>query len=184
MSTDRLINLCYRCWGLPVLAALARADAVGMGGARMAVLCHDLGAHQGAVRLSLDHLIGMGLIARNTGHGHPLRPEYVMTRRGAVVAPACVAVDNALVRLRLRQEALRRWSLPALHAVSELGTARFTGIASRLQGITDRALSQTLKTLDSAGLISRRVEDGYPPAPIYLLDAAGVELAPLVRGIA
>lgn len=184
MTTDRLINLCRRCWTVPVLAALHRADASGMGGARMAVLCHDLDAAQGTVRQSLDHLIAMGLAARNTGHGHPLRPEYVMTRRGAAVAPACAAIDELLVRLRLREAALRRWSLPALNAIAGIGEARFSAIAARLDGITDRALSQTLKTLNTAAVIDRSVDDGYPPIPFYSLDQAGRQLAPLVERLA
>jgi DNA-binding HxlR family transcriptional regulator len=167
-----------------VLAALHRADAAGMGGARLAVLCYDLDAGQGAVRQSLDHLIAMGLTARNTGHGHPLRPEYILTRRGAAVAPACAAVDDLLVRLRLREAALRRWSLPALNTIADLSPARFTTIASRLDGITDRALSQTLKTLSAATLVARRVDDGFPPAPLYTLGRPGEELAPLVAQLA
>jgi DNA-binding HxlR family transcriptional regulator len=163
---------------------LHRADAAGMGGARLAVLCYDLDAGQGAVRQSLDHLIDLGLTARNTGHGHPLRPEYILTRRGAAVAPACAAVDDLLVRLRLREAALRRWSLPALNTIADLSPARFTTIASRLDGITDRALSQTLKTLSAATLVARRVDDGFPPAPLYTLGRPGEELAPLVAQLA
>ncbi len=184
MATPNLVNLCRRCWSLPVLAALHRADAAGMGGARMAVLCHDLSAGQPAVRLSIDHLIVLGLVARNSGHGHPLRPEYILTRRGAVVAPACASIDELLVRLRLREAALRRWSLPALNAISGLGPARFGAIAARLDGITDRALSQTLKTLNGAAVVARAVDDGYPPIPVYSLDRTGKQLAPLVERLA
>lgn len=167
-----------------MLAALHRADVAGMGGARLAVLCYDLDAAQGAVRQSLDHLIAMGMAARNTGHGHPLRPEYILTRRGAAIAPTCEAIDEFLVRLRLREAALRRWSLPALNTIADLSPARFTTIASRLDGITDRALSQTLKTLSAATLVARRVDDGFPPAPIYTLGKSGLELAPLVEQLA
>lgn len=167
-----------------MLAALHRADAAGMGGARLAVLCYDLDAGQGAVRQSLDNLIDLGLTARNTGHGHPLRPEYILTRRGAAVAPACAAIDDLLVRLRLREAALRRWSLPALNAIAGLGSARFTAIAAGLDGITDRALSQTLKTLNAAAVVTRTIDDGYPPIPIYTLDRAGHQLAPLVEQLA
>lgn len=167
-----------------MLAALHRADAAGMGGARLAVLCYDLDAAHGAVRQSMDHLIALGLAARNTGHGHPLRPEYILTRRGASIAPACAAVDDLLVRLRLREAALRRWSLPAINAISGLGPARFNAIAATLDGITDRALSQTLKTLNAAAVISRKIDDGYPPIPVYSLDRAGRQLAPLVEQLA
>ncbi len=167
-----------------MLAALHRADAAGMGGARLAVLCYDLDAGQGAVRQSLDHLIDLGLTARNTGHGHPLRPEYILTRRGAAVAPACAAGDDLRGGLRLREAALRRWSLPALNTIADLSPARFTTIASRLDGITDRALSQTLKTLSAATLVARRVDDGFPPAPLYTLGRPGEELAPLVAQLA
>ena len=35
---------------------------------------------------SLAHLIDIGLVIRNPGYGHPLRPEYLLTDNGRGVA--------------------------------------------------------------------------------------------------
>lgn len=184
VASDRLISLCRRAWALPALAELYRADREGMGGARFVVLCHRLEANQAAVRASLDHLIALGLAAPNPGHGHPLRPEYILTRRGARLAPACAALDDALVLFRLRQEAMHKWALPALHAAATLRPARFSEIAEQLDGVTSRALSTTLKVLTNAGVLHRHIMTGYPPTPLYDLSQTGGTLAPLLEPIA
>ena len=56
-------------------------------GERFVSLCHELGAHQGAVRDTLDYLMEIGIVIRNPGYGHPLRPEYILTPIGSRVAP-------------------------------------------------------------------------------------------------
>jgi DNA-binding HxlR family transcriptional regulator len=178
-----LLALCRRRWAVPILGVLHRGEELSgwAGGAKFVTLCHTLGANQAAVRQSLDHLIGLGLVEPNSGYGHPLRPEYVLTRRGDRLAPSCAAVDALLVRRDMRELGLRRWSMPVVHAVDRLEPARFGAMAASLEGITDRALSLAVKGLCGAEVLDRRViVEDFPPTTVYRLGAGGEALAPLL----
>lgn len=183
--SPRLLALCRRRWALPILAELQRGERVSgwHGGAKFVTLCHRLGANQAAVRQSLDHLIEMGLVAANSGHGHPLRPEYVLTRPGDRVAPACERIDDLLERLKARPVGLRRWSLPILQVVDRLEPARFTAIGAAIGGVTDRALALSLKGLCGADLLERQVVDTFPVGTLYHLNDGANELAPLLTRV-
>lgn len=178
--SPRLLALSRRRWALPILAELHRAEEVSgwRGGARFVTLCHGLRVNQAAVRQSLDHLIEIGYVARNTGYGHPLRPEYILTRAGERLAPTCAAIDSALVKLRVRPLGLRRWSLPVLHTIDHLEPARFTTIAERLGGVTDRALTLSLKGLCGATLVEREVIPTFPVGTSYSIAAAAQVITP------
>lgn len=145
-------------------------------------LVNTLGASEEAVRETLADLMELGWVMPNPGYGHPLRPEYVLTRRGERLAPACIALDDAIETLNLRPVALRRWSMPVLYVVGE-GASRFSDIARRLEGITDRALSLTLKDLDAAAVVARRVLDDRPPRSVYEAGDAGRVLWPVLARV-
>ncbi|HPO91843.1 MAG TPA: winged helix-turn-helix transcriptional regulator [Phycisphaerales bacterium] len=173
----RLAAIFRRRWRLPILAQLHNES-----GSRFVTLAHRLGASEGALRVTLDDLIADGLITSNPGYGHPLRPEYILTAKGAALAPACARVDAIICRLDLRPVALRRWSMPALFAVGR-GPTRFTQVADLLAGATDRAVSMALKDLAAAGVVERRVEDAFPPATVYRASKAGRLLVPALADL-
>lgn len=175
---SRLIPIFHRRWTVPILAELDRRD----GGAKFVTLAHATGASEGALRQTLDDLIGRGLVRRNSGYGHPLRPEYLLTRPGEGLAPACARLDDTLTTLNARAVALKKWSMPVLDAVRE-GPARFNQIGDTLTGITDRALAMALRDLSSASLISRKVIETYPPASAYLGTEAGLRVVPILAEI-
>ncbi len=156
MSISDLIALFHHRWSAPVLAELLRQK-----GSRFAALSGTLGVGRESLRRTLDSLLELGLVARNPGYGHPLRPEYVLTRHGHGVAERCsrllAAADDDVV--------LRKWSLPVLAALAR--PARFSELRTALPGVTPRALALALKDLQSAGLVERRVEDAYPPTAVY-----------------
>lgn len=164
MSLPRLLSLTRRRWAIPLLGDLHRLD-----GAKFVTLCNRLGANQGAMRQSLDHLIEQGFVMRNPGHGHPLRPEYILTPAGAKVAPTCVAIDDLAHDLGVRDLCFRRWSLPVLSVVKPNVDLRFSSIAGTLGDITDRALSIALRDLGAAELLAREVVASTPPTTLYRL---------------
>jgi len=174
---DRLAALFHRRWACPVLAQLHRTE-----GAKFISLVHALGANAGAVRQTIDELIDLGWVRRNPGYGHPLRPEYLLTRRGERLAPACDRLDRALRTLEVRDVALRKWSMPTLYVIGE-GPTRFTQVASALPGATDRAVSLSLKDLGGAELIERHLLDGPPPGSAYCVAAPGARLLPILNAI-
>jgi DNA-binding HxlR family transcriptional regulator len=161
-----LIALFHHRWSAPVLAELLRQK-----GSRFAALSGILGVGSDSLRRTLDSLLTLGLVGRNPGYGHPLRPEYVLTRRGETVARRCAkllaASDDEVL--------LRKWSLPVLAALER--PARFSKLRAALPGVTPRALAAALKDLANAGLVERRVEDAYPPSVTYAATTRGRRLS-------
>src|ERR1044072_7833719 len=105
MSIPDLIALFHHRWSAPVLAELLRQK-----GSRFAALAGILGVGSDSLRRALDSLLALGLVARNPGYGHPLRPEYVLTKRGEDVARRCAELLSATQDELL----LRKWSLPVV----------------------------------------------------------------------
>jgi DNA-binding HxlR family transcriptional regulator len=163
---DELVAIFHHRWSAPVLAELQRQK-----GSRFAALAGTLGVGRESLRRALDSLLALGLVARNPGYGHPLRPEYVLTERGAAVAVRC----SELLALADDDVLLRKWSLPVIAALAR--PARFSELKASLPGVTPRALALALKDLRAAGLVARRVEDAYPPTAIYAATPRAQRLA-------
>jgi DNA-binding HxlR family transcriptional regulator len=174
-TTDELIRLSAGRWLIPLLA-LASAGAEASGGLRFAEAVRRLGLARGVARASLDALIAGGWLARNPGHGHPLRPEYVPTARGAAAGAWCEAAMAARAELGLAPDDLTRWTLPVA-AVLGAGEARFGELSAALAPVSPRALSLTLKAALARDLVTRRLEDSFPPVPVYAVSERGRRLA-------
>jgi DNA-binding HxlR family transcriptional regulator len=154
----------YR-WTLPILAQLTRT-----GGSRFVPLAAQLGLSRDALRQTLDALIDLGLVMPNPGYGHPTRPEYILTERGRHLAPASAHLVEYVRRRGLADVALKKWSLPTVALLT--GEHRY-GELRRTTGATPRALTLALKDLVAAGVVERRVYDGFPPSSTYRLTARG-----------
>lgn len=157
--------LTHHRWALPVLAELHERN-----GSRFVPLQNRLGISRDVLRQTLDALDELGFVMRNPGYGHPSRPEYVLAQGGQTIAPACAELLAALRRLGVEDVGLKKWTLPVLAALD--GERRF-GELARAAGASPRALSLALKDLVGAGLVERRVLDGYPPSSSYLASATG-----------
>jgi DNA-binding HxlR family transcriptional regulator len=167
VSITLLIELFHHRWSAPVLAELERQR-----GSRFVALSRTLHIPRDSLRRTLDSLAELGLVARNPGYGHPLRPEYVLTKAGLAVAQRCAQlVDRLDAHAAV---ALRKWSLPVLVALGR--PRRFSELRAELPGITARALAIALKELEAAGLVERRVEPAYPPTAVYATTSAGRRL--------
>src|SRR6185437_15304195 len=88
---ERLAQLFHHRWAVPVLAELHRWH-----GSRFVALHRRLGIGRESLRRTLAALAEQDLVARNSGYGHPMRPEYVLTAQGEAVAPACAELMVAL----------------------------------------------------------------------------------------
>ncbi|MEO0635138.1 MAG: winged helix-turn-helix transcriptional regulator [Pseudomonadota bacterium] len=129
---------------------------------RQAPLIHATGAGRTAFRQTLDHLIELGLVERNPGHGHPLRPEFRLTEEGQAAAQMALRVRAILQDDAGWDLARKAWTLPVLRATLE--PARFTDIRRQLVPITDRALSQSLVRLEASNWMLRDVDVQARPA--------------------
>lgn len=144
-------------------------------------LANDLGLSKDALRQTLDGLIGVGLVMRNPGYGHPMRPEYMLTDKGRRVAPACASVLHELRQRGIENVVLKKWSIPI---VAALNAERRYGELRGTVGATPRAFTLALKELIGAGLVERRVHDGFPPSTSYRLTPASRRLRRQVTRLA
>lgn len=65
-----------------------------------------------------------------------------------------------------------KWSMMTL-AVLDAGPLRFNAIRRRLEGVTQRALTQSLRRLERNGLVERRVIASSPVAVEYEITPLG-----------
>ena len=154
---------------------MAQLNSSGIG-TRSVVLVNSLGISRATLGATLTALINAGLVIRNPGYGHPLRPEYVLTPTGKRVAPCCASFENLVDDLGVGTLAHHKWTAPLLFTISE-GHTRFNLIEATPLGISPRALTITLRSLSEADLISRRVDPGYPPTTSYQLSDSGARVA-------
>jgi DNA-binding HxlR family transcriptional regulator len=164
--SSRLVDLAHHRWSIPILA-----DLEPRGGARIVELAHRVGGSREAVRQAADMLVRMGLLAPNPGHGHPLRPEVMLSEAGRRAAGSAVALERALARADATDLARRKWTLPVLLSLRS-GAARYGEVRRTLPRVTDRALSSALQELEQTGLVARDVVDGAPPFARYRITAA------------
>lgn len=171
ISESDLRRLTAGRWLLPVMAHIGTSD-----GSRFAALLASLGLSRSVLAASLAQLIAAGWLARNPGHGHPLRPEYVLTEDGGPIAACAGRIVVAREALGLAPEDLSRWALPAIARMA-LAPVRFSELRAALAPVTPRALSLALKQMEATGLIDRVLAGTYPPTATYALTGKGLRLA-------
>ncbi len=141
---------------------------------KFVTLANHLGCGRGALSSSLSHLIELGLLRRNTGLGHPLRPEYLMTDNAADLASACASLHQQVQAWNCQGLAYRKWSLPLVVAVDRC--QRFNDLKQSLMPITPRALALGLAQLEKCAWVARQVTHHYPPITQYSLRSRGRQL--------
>ena len=72
-----------------------------------------------------------------------------------------------------------KWGVLILLALSE-GEQRWSDLRRRAEGISEKMLAQTLKTLERDGLVSRNAQPVIPPRVDYSLTQRGYELSALL----
>ena len=170
MDIKLLVNLTSKAWTLKILALLHS----GVPG-RQAPLIAATDASRSSLASSLNHLVQLGLLEKNPGHGHPLRPEFRLTHTGAAVA----AMASRIVEIVPDEDAFavirRSWAVPIL-AVTE-SPKRFSIIKSGLGAITDRALSKSLCVLEEQAWLRREIDVSRRPSfPTYQAVNAGKKI--------
>jgi DNA-binding HxlR family transcriptional regulator len=72
-----------------------------------------------------------------------------------------------------------KWGVLLLVALSE-GPQRWSELRRRAEGISEKMLAQTLKTLEADGFVRRDAQPVIPPRVDYSLTGRGKELAALM----
>jgi len=170
MDINILVKLTSKAWSLRALALMYQ----GVPG-RQAPLIAASGASRTTFVNSLHHLEELGLLERNPGHGHPLRPEFRLTEKGLAFAPVAHRIDAAARDERGAILLRRAWTVPLLAVVHR--PMQFSQIKREIVPITDRALSVTLRQLQAQRWIERSVDVAtHPPRPLYLVANEGAEI--------
>ncbi|GGG65324.1 winged helix-turn-helix transcriptional regulator [Paenibacillus radicis (ex Gao et al. 2016)] len=73
-----------------------------------------------------------------------------------------------------------KWTALVIYALED-GTIRYGEIKNRIEGISQKMLTQTLKQLERDGLVSRKVTPKVPPIVEYTLTSLGESLIPHMR---
>ncbi|MFC3504153.1 winged helix-turn-helix transcriptional regulator [Micromonospora krabiensis] len=75
-----------------------------------------------------------------------------------------------------------RWSVLVVLTLAD-GTKRYGDLARRIQGVSQKMLTQTLRALERDGLVTREVHASVPPRVDYALTELGRSLLDLVSGL-
>lgn len=97
-------------------------------------------------------------------------------RRGDVLAAQCPS--RPILRVVTSQ-----WGVLILMVLRD-GTLRFSALRRRVGGVSERMLAETLKRLESHGLVKRVAYPVVPPQTEYSLTPLGVEAATHVAALA
>ncbi|MGI6575607.1 MAG: winged helix-turn-helix transcriptional regulator [bacterium] len=77
-----------------------------------------------------------------------------------------------------------KWRLPIIWALSKNGTMRYNELKRSIDAITNMMLTQSLKELESYGIIERRQFMEIPPRVEYSLTEHGKSLIPALKALA
>ncbi len=175
---DRLTEVFQKRWTAPILQLLWQHK-----GAKYITLVKTLGASPGAVRSTLRDLIKREWVMKNPGYGHPMRPEYILTSKGADVANRCNSLLHGLENAGLEEMHRSKWAVTVLHCLSE-GPLRFSELKAAIPAVTDRSLVLCLKVLCKSGAVVRKVEDTFPPSVSYSLSHDAMALTRHISSLA
>jgi DNA-binding HxlR family transcriptional regulator len=73
-----------------------------------------------------------------------------------------------------------KWSVYVIHVLNEAGTLRFGELRRQVEGISQRMLTVTLRSLERDGLLSRAMYPEVPPRVEYALTPLGRTLRGIV----
>lgn len=76
-----------------------------------------------------------------------------------------------------------KWTMLVLCVLAENEATRFNGIGRAIPDISPKVLTETLKSLEADGLISRKLYAEIPPKVEYSLTELGKSLMPLLGNL-
>lgn len=108
-----------------------------------------------------------------------------MTAPEKMPRDADVAVDPRVEALvtELIGRVADKWTLLVLEELEDNGVLRFTELARRVPGISQKMLTQTLRAMERDGLVRRTVHPVIPPKVEYDLTDLGHSLGEAFCGV-
>lgn len=76
-----------------------------------------------------------------------------------------------------------KWTLLILEALTETTPLRFTRLSERVEGVSQKMLTQTLRAMERDGLVVRKIYPVVPPKVEYSLTPLGFTLSAAFCGV-
>src|SRR6187549_476641 len=98
--------------------------------------------------------------------------------------PPPPGIERTPTNCRAREMIVRvadKWSMYVIHVLASAGPLRFNEIRRRVDGVSQRMLTVTLRGLERDGLVQRSMYPEVPPRVEYALTPLGATLRDLVR---
>ena len=102
-------------------------------------------------------------------------------------APAMPAeIEHTPTNCRAREMLVRvadKWSMYVIHVLADGGPLRFSELRRRVDGVSQRMLTVTLRGLERDGLVRRTMYPEVPPRVEYALTPLGATLREIVHAL-
>lgn len=112
--------------------------------------------------------------------------EQKARQHGDGVSPASNSIQSDGASCGIFQRAIefigRRWVGAILYVLLD-GPRRFNELLAQVPNISDRLLTERLRELEAAGMVTRDVQSGPPVRVVYELTDAGRALTDVVQSI-
>ena len=107
------------------------------------------------------------------------------TREAPYAAPPDAVANPQLDSLvnELIGRVADKWTMLILEVLAENGELRFTRISERVEGISQKMLTQTLRQMERDGLLTRTIYPVVPPRVEYKLTELGLTLGGAFCGV-
>ena len=92
-------------------------------------------------------------------------------------------IEHTPANCRAREMLVRvadKWSMYVIHVLADAGTLRFSDLRRRIDGVSQRMLTVTLRGLERDGLVRRTMHPEVPPRVEYELTTLGATLREIV----
>ena len=95
---------------------------------------------------------------------------------------ACVTTETCTQFQQAVEFLGRRWVGAIIYVLLD-GPSRFNELLARVPNLSDRLLTERLRELESAGVVTREVHPGPPVRVVYELTSAGRALSDVISGL-
>jgi DNA-binding HxlR family transcriptional regulator len=103
---------------------------------------------------------------------------YAVKRPAGEVDPRVAALVNDLI-----DRVADKWTMLILEVLTDHGPLRFSRLAERVTGISQKMLTQTVRQMEREGLVTRTIYPEVPPRVEYELTALGLTLGGAFCGV-
>jgi len=97
-----------------------------------------------------------------------------------------IETEHTPANCRAREMIVRvadKWSMYVIHVLADAGPLRFNELRRRVDGVSQRMLTVTLRGLERDGLVSRAMYPEVPPRVEYALTPLGATLREIVQSL-